>query len=49
MGQRSTELVRREFDLNVVADRYTDLYMRLHSVGSPGDDRAARKSSSEVQ
>jgi glycosyltransferase involved in cell wall biosynthesis len=49
MGQRSTELVRREFDLNVVADRYADLYMRLLSVGSLGDDRAARKNSSEVQ
>jgi len=26
MGQRSIELVRQKFDLNVVADRYTDLY-----------------------
>jgi glycosyltransferase involved in cell wall biosynthesis len=43
MGRRSTELVRREFDLNVVADRYADLYMRLLSGGSLGDDRAARK------
>jgi glycosyltransferase involved in cell wall biosynthesis len=49
MGQRSTELVRREFDLNVVADRYADLYMRLLSVASLGDDRAARKNSSDVQ
>lgn len=26
MGQRSIDLVRQKFDLNVVADRYTDLY-----------------------
>jgi glycosyltransferase involved in cell wall biosynthesis len=49
MGQRSPEFVRRQFDLNVVADRYTDLYRQLPSVGSPGDDRARRQNSSEVQ
>lgn len=34
MGRRSIDLVRREFDLNVVADRYAELYRRLLS---PGD------------
>lgn len=29
MGQRSIERVRRKFDLNVVADRYTELYSQL--------------------
>lgn len=33
MGQRSIEFVRREFDLNVVADRYAELYRRLLSAG----------------
>ncbi len=35
--------------LNVVADRYTDLYMRLLSVGSSGHDRATGQNSSEIQ
>ncbi|MCP3398623.1 glycosyltransferase [Bradyrhizobium sp. CCGB20] len=33
MGQRSIKVVRQEFDLNVVADRYTELYGQLHSPG----------------
>jgi len=33
MGQRSINVVRQEFDLNVVADRYTELYGQLHSPG----------------
>jgi len=37
MGQRSIELVRREFDLNVVTDRYADLYRRLLSTTKPSD------------
>jgi glycosyltransferase involved in cell wall biosynthesis len=37
MGERSVELVRREFDLNVVADRYADLYRQLISTGKPSD------------
>jgi glycosyltransferase involved in cell wall biosynthesis len=37
MGQRSIELVRREFDLNVVTDRYADLYRRLLSTAKPSD------------
>lgn len=48
MGQRSIELVRREFDLNVVADRYAELYRRLLSVGRSGDDRATRQNRSEI-
>jgi glycosyltransferase involved in cell wall biosynthesis len=39
MGERSIELVRREFDLNVVADRYADLYRQLLSTGRPSDDQ----------
>ncbi|HMJ27923.1 MAG TPA: glycosyltransferase [Xanthobacteraceae bacterium] len=39
MGQRSIELVRREFDLNVVADRYADLYRQLLSTGRSSDDQ----------
>jgi glycosyltransferase involved in cell wall biosynthesis len=39
MGKRSIELVRREFDLNVVADRYADLYRRVFSAGSPSADQ----------
>jgi glycosyltransferase involved in cell wall biosynthesis len=35
MGQRSIEFVRREFDLNVVADRYVELYQRLLSADQP--------------
>jgi hypothetical protein len=41
MGKRSIELVRREFDLNVVADRYADLYRQLLSTGRPSDDQIA--------
>ncbi|MDB5618252.1 MAG: glycosyl transferase family 1 [Tardiphaga sp.] len=37
MGARSIELVRREFDLNVVADGYSDLYQQLLSSGRPRD------------
>jgi glycosyltransferase involved in cell wall biosynthesis len=39
MGKRSIELVRREFDLNVVTDRYADLYRRLLPAGRSRDDR----------
>jgi glycosyltransferase involved in cell wall biosynthesis len=49
MGQRSIELVRREFDLNVVVDRYVELYRRLLSDGSPGDERPTSKNGSAVQ
>jgi len=49
MGQRSIELVRREFDLDVVVDRYAELYRQLLSAGSPGDERATRQNGSEVQ
>ncbi len=38
MGARSIEMVRREFDLNVVTDRYAELYRRLVSAVRPGDD-----------
>jgi glycosyltransferase involved in cell wall biosynthesis len=34
MGRRSIELVRREFDLNVVTERYVDLYRQLLSGGN---------------
>ena len=37
MGKRSIELVRREFDLNVVTDRYADLYRRLVPTGRSRD------------
>jgi glycosyltransferase involved in cell wall biosynthesis len=37
MGERSMELVRREFDLNVVANRYAGLYRQLLSAGRPSD------------
>ena len=43
------DLVRREFDLNVVADRYAELYRQLLSPGSPGDERATRQNCSEIQ
>ncbi|OAF10674.1 glycosyl transferase family 1 [Bradyrhizobium centrolobii] len=49
MGQRSIGLVRREFDLNVVADRYAALYRQLLSCGGPNDGRAVRQSSSKIQ
>jgi glycosyltransferase involved in cell wall biosynthesis len=49
MGRRSIDLVRREFDLNVVADRYAELYRQLLSPGSPGDERATRQNCSEIQ
>jgi glycosyltransferase involved in cell wall biosynthesis len=39
MGERSIELVRREFDLNVVTNRYADLYRQLLSTGRPSDDQ----------
>jgi hypothetical protein len=31
--------VRREFDLNVVTNRYADLYRQLLSTGRPSDDQ----------
>jgi glycosyltransferase involved in cell wall biosynthesis len=48
MGRRSIGLVRREFDLNVVADRYAGLYRQLVSRGSPDDERATRQNCSEI-
>ncbi|MET4309293.1 glycosyltransferase [Bradyrhizobium sp. RT4b] len=49
MGQRSINVVRKEFDLNVVADRYAELYTQLlprsYSSGWP----PAAHSSSEIQ
>jgi glycosyltransferase involved in cell wall biosynthesis len=59
MGKRSIELVRHEFDLNVVADRYADLYKELLSAGKKSDEptviprqiqeiRAARPYRSEI-
>ena len=39
MGERSVDLVRREFDLDVVTDRYADLYRQLLSTGRPRDDQ----------
>lgn len=39
MGKRSIDFVRREFDLNVVADRYAELYRRVFSAGSPTADQ----------
>jgi len=42
MGQHSIELVRREFDLNVVADRYADVYRKVLSAGSRNDHRRTR-------
>jgi glycosyltransferase involved in cell wall biosynthesis len=41
MGERSIELVRREFDLNVVTDRYADLYRQLLSIGRTSDHQIA--------
>ncbi|WP_314957530.1 glycosyltransferase [Bradyrhizobium cosmicum] len=41
MGQRSIAAVRQEFDLNVVADRYAELYSQLHSHSHSSDGRAA--------
>jgi hypothetical protein len=38
MGERSMELVRREFDLNVVANRYAGLYRQLLCAGRPSDE-----------
>jgi glycosyltransferase involved in cell wall biosynthesis len=42
MGQHSIELVRREFSLDVVADRYADIYRKLLSAGSPNDNSRTR-------
>ena len=49
MGRRSIDLVRREFDLNVVADRYTELYRQLLSRDCPADDRARPKNCSKIR
>jgi len=49
MGQRSINVVRKEFDLNVVADRYAELYTQLLSRSSSSGWRAAAHSSSEIQ
>jgi glycosyltransferase involved in cell wall biosynthesis len=49
MGRRSIDLVRREFDLNVVADRYAKLYRQLLSRGRPGDELATRQNCSVVR
>ena len=49
MGQRSIGVVRREFDLNFVADRYAELYRQLLSQSRSNDIPAAAYSSSEVQ
>jgi len=49
MGRRSIDLVRREFDLNVVADRYAKLYRQLLSRSSPGDELATRQNCSVIQ
>jgi len=49
MGQRSINVVRKEFDLNVVADRYAELYTQLLSRSYSSGWRAAAHSSSEVQ
>ncbi|HEV2159869.1 glycosyltransferase [Bradyrhizobium sp.] len=49
MGQRSIGVVRREFDLNFVADRYAELYRQLLSRSRSNDMPAAACSSSEVQ
>lgn len=49
MGQRSINVVRKEFDLNVVADRYAELYTQLHSRSYSSGWRASAHSSSEIQ
>ncbi|MBR0875934.1 glycosyltransferase [Bradyrhizobium liaoningense] len=49
MGQRSINVVRKEFDLNVVADRYAELYTQLLSRSHSNGWRAAAHSISEVQ
>lgn len=49
MGQRSINVVRKEFDLNVVADRYAELYTQLLSRSYSSGWRAAAHSSSEIQ
>ena len=46
MGRRSIDLVRREFDLNVVADRYAKLYGQLLSRSGPGNELATRQNCS---
>ena len=45
----SINVVRKEFDLNVVADRYAELYTQLLSRSYSSGWRAAAHSSSEVQ
>ena len=37
MGARSIELVRREFDLNVVSDRYVEVYQQVCATHTHGD------------
>ncbi|MCK1655264.1 glycosyltransferase [Bradyrhizobium sp. 149] len=49
MGQRSINVVRKEFDLNVVADRYEELYTRLHSHSHASGWQAAAHSISEIR
>jgi glycosyltransferase involved in cell wall biosynthesis len=49
MGRRSIDLVRREFDLNVVADRYAKLYGQLLSRSGPGSELATRQNCSVVR
>lgn len=49
MGQRSINVVRKEFDLNVVADRYAELYTQLLPRSYSSGWRPAAHSSSEIQ
>ncbi|PSO26007.1 glycosyltransferase [Bradyrhizobium sp. MOS002] len=49
MGQRSINVVRKQFDLNVVADRYAELYTQLLSGSYFSGWRAAAHSGSEIQ
>lgn len=48
MGQRSINMVRHEFDLNVVADRYAELYRQLPARNHSTDGRAAAHCRSEI-
>lgn len=49
MGRRSINVVRQKFGLNVVADRYAELYRQLLSPSRLSDGWAAAYSNSEVQ
>ena len=49
MGRRSISMVKQEFDLNVVADRYAELYRQVLSTSHSCDEEMAAYSGSGIR